>query len=181
MFKSFTSNDNKPAAKGKPKGATTPAADSPVPRPVRLASRMTLGGAAGTVVWGVYWVIISLAFKSQDARYVVQTQHVTLSKANTEVYASMLLVLVQALLYAGLWVWMGRMNTFGRNWARITSTVFFLLWTYETYRAISGLSTWIAFGNLIVMLAIWGFGAGALFFLWRPDSTAYFKAQSQRS
>jgi hypothetical protein len=180
MFKSFTSNENKPAAKGKPKGTTTPADDAPIPKPVRLAGKLALGGAAGSVVWGVYWAILALAFKGQDARYVVNTQHVTLSKANTEVYASMLLVLVQALLYAGLWVWIGRMNTFGRNWARITSTVFFLLWTYETYRAISGLSTYIALGNLLIMLAIWGFGAGALYFLWRPDSTVYFKATSQR-
>jgi len=58
--------------------------------------------------------------------------------------------------------------------------VFFLLWTYETYRAISGLNTWIALGNLLIMLAIWGCGAGALYFLWRPASTAYFKATSQR-
>jgi hypothetical protein len=178
MFKSFTSNENKPAAKGKSKGMTMPAGGSLSPRPVRLAGRLMLGGAAGTVVWGVYWAIVSFAFKNQTAAYLVQTDHYTRSKANTEIYASMLFILVQALLYAGLWVWMGRMSTFGRNWARISSTVFFLLWTYETYRAISGLNTWIALGNLLIMLAIWGFGAGALYFLWRPDSTAYFKGTS---
>jgi hypothetical protein len=181
MFKSFTSNDNKPTANGKPKGTTQRAGDSSAPAPVRLAGRLTLGGAAGTVVWGIYWAIVTLAFKSQTASYLVKTQNYSPSKANTEVYASMLFVLVQALLYAGLWVWMGRMNNFGRNWSRITSTAFFLLWTYETYRAISGLSTYIALGNLIIMLGIWGFGAGALYFLWRPDSTAYFKATSQRA
>jgi hypothetical protein len=181
MFKSFTSNDNKPTANGKPKGATQRADDFAAPGPVRRAGKLALGGAAGTVVWGIYWAIVTLAFKSQTATYLVKTQHYSLSKANTEVYASMLFILVQALLYAGLWIWMGRMNTFGRNWSRIASTVFFLLWTYETYRAINGLSTYIALGNLVIMLAIWGFGAGVLYFLWRSDVTPYFKGTSQRS
>ena len=38
MFKSFTSNDNKPAAKGKPKVAMMPADASPAPKPVWLAA-----------------------------------------------------------------------------------------------------------------------------------------------
>jgi len=33
---------------------------------------------------------------------------------------------------------------------------------------------------IIVGLVIWGFGAAALYFLWRPDLTPYFKGASQR-
>ena len=70
---------------------------------------------------------------------------------------------------------MARANQAGRSWARITASVLFLLWTYQTYRGISGLKTYLDLGALLIMLGIWGIGVGALYYLWRPESSAFFK------
>jgi hypothetical protein len=71
---------------------------------------------------------------------------------------------------------MARKNQEGRGWARITSSVLFLLWS---------LWSWITLGTtvravlplviMVVTLALWAIGAVALFLIWRPDATAYYK------
>jgi hypothetical protein len=179
MFKSFTSSDNKPAATGK-KPAPAGSGDSAGATAVGRAARLMLGGAAGTLIWGIYWVTLALAFKNDTAAYYAKAQHVTLSQANSRVVGGMLVTIIEVVLFIGLWLWMARMNKDRQNWARIASTVFFFVWTYETYQAISGLSTYIALINLIIMLLIWGTGLGALYYLWRPESTAFFKSAAQR-
>jgi hypothetical protein len=138
-----------------------------------------LGGAAGTVAWGIFWLVVALAFKSDTAAYYVKTQHITLAKANSQVIGSLVFTVVEVLLFVGLWVWMSRMSGDGHNWARIASTVFFFIWSYETYGAITGLSTYIALGNLIIMLLVWGAGLGALYYLWRPESKAFFTSPTK--
>ena len=178
MFKSFTSSDNKPAATGK-KSAPVGSDTSAGARAVGRAGRLMLGGAAGTLIWGIYWVTLALAFKSDTAAYYVKAQHVTLSQASSRVVGGMLVTIIEVVLFIGLWLWMARMNSGRQNWARIASTVFFFVWTYETYLAINGLSTYIALVNLIIMLMIWGAGLGALYFLWRPESAAFFKSAQQ--
>ena len=35
--------------------------------------------------------------------------------------------------------------------------------------------------SLILILALWVIGAVTIFYLWRPASTAYFKAQSPKA
>src|SRR5260370_10845803 len=173
MFKSFTSSDNKPAATRKKSPAADPA-DSTGAAAVGRAAKLMLGGAAGTLAWGIFWVIVALVFKSDTANYYVKTQHLTPAKANSQVNGGLLVTIVEVILFVALWLWMARTNRDRQSWARIASTVFFLIWSYETYQAITGLSTYIALGNLIIMLLVWGAGLGALYYLWRPESKAYF-------
>ena len=47
------------------------------------------------------------------------------------------MLVVVGLIGIALWIWMAQMNKRGRNWARITSTVFFAL---DTLGAIGGLA-----------------------------------------
>jgi hypothetical protein len=179
MFKSFTTSVNKPADTGKKSAAAGIDSTAGV-LAVGRAGRLMLGGAAGTLIWGIYWVTLALAFKNNTAAYYVKAQHVTLSQANSRVVGGMLVTVIEVVLFIGLWLWMARMNKDRQNWARIASTVFFFIWTYETYQAINGLSTYIALINLIIMLLIWGAGIGALYFLWKPESTAFFKSAAQQ-
>jgi hypothetical protein len=74
-----------------------------------------------------------------------------------------------------LWIWMAQMNQRGRNWARITSTVFFAL---ATLSAIGGLAGGTLSGgsiNRFYGLLVWVIGGVAIILLWRPSSTEYFK------
>ena len=72
----------------------------------------------------------------------------------------------------GLWVWMARMNLKGRNWARITGTVFFGLNTLDLLGLFGGSASAI---SAVFAIVIWLVGLGAVIMLWRRDSTAYFK------
>jgi hypothetical protein len=67
-------------------------------------------------------------------------------------------------------------NKRGKNWARITGTVFFGLYTLDLIlvaaRAASGIST-------VFAVVTWLVGLGATIMLWRRDSSAYFTVQQQ--
>jgi hypothetical protein len=171
MVKSTTGSGNAPAAKG----TTTTLGRTAAPLAVRRAVQLMLAGAAGTFVWGIYWAVVTLAFRSDTVTYYVKTAHLSASKASAEIGGSVLLIVVQAVLYAAFWVLMARMNRDGHGWARIVSIGLFLLWTYYTYQSIVELKTYIGLGNMIIELLIWGAGSAVLVNLWRPESTAYFK------
>jgi uncharacterized membrane protein (UPF0136 family) len=69
-----------------------------------------------------------------------------------------------------LWLWMARANSQGRNWARIVSTVLFVLATLHL------------FGNkgvvpVVFAVLTWLVGLAAVWLLWRPTSSAFFKPQ----
>src|ERR1700731_4032750 len=60
MFKSFTSSDSKLAAKGRAGSSTAPAP----PETVSRAVRFMFAGAAASLVWGLYLVIVTLTARS---------------------------------------------------------------------------------------------------------------------
>lgn len=194
-------SQGKPAAKASAKGtarggpaASTASTASPKPRtpfldlsaapaPLQRAARFMFAGSVGSFVLGAYLIIVTVTERSTSlasATSATGSKHLTASQFNTEFTGIIIYDIVLTLVCAALWAWMARMNQGGRGWARIVATVFFLIWTYYTYQTISGLSTWIVLGVLIIELAIWGVGAAALYYLWRPDSTAFFKEQQRR-
>ena len=71
-----------------------------------------------------------------------------------------------------LWLWMARANGQGQNWARILSTVLFGLATLDLFGVVSQPKTVL---GLVFPVLTWLVGAGAVFLLWRPESTAFFK------
>jgi hypothetical protein len=191
MTKSPTGSGNKPAAKGSPNGSPK---DSPRPSPSRLESilqlstapapiqravKVMVAGAAATLVWGLFGVVVNLAFRTDAVNNIVKTSHVSVSNATAQVNGIVLWDVIVAVVCAGIWILMARMNRNGRSWARIASSVLFLIWTYEVYQSINGLrgaaSPAIGIGAILLGLLIWGCGAGALYYLWRPESTAFFK------
>jgi hypothetical protein len=133
---------------------------TPPPGPVRRAARLTLAGAAGTMVYELYWLIVALANRAATLRHVV--------------FALAVIIAV-----AALWVWIGRANRSGHGWARIAASALFLLWSYETYQSISIANTAVGLVSLIIMLIVWGIGAAAIYQLWMPKSSAYFKSSSR--
>lgn len=91
-------------------------------------------------------------------------------------------IVIGAVMVA-LWIWMGKMNGAGLKWARITASAFFALWTIDTYLVVNSLKagqfvTGWQIVSLVMQLALWVLGMAAIALLWRPVSTAYFKAQS---
>jgi hypothetical protein len=84
----------------------------------------------------------------------------------------LVIALISAAVGIGLWIWMARANGKGRNWARITSTVLFVIETLSVLEAVRGPKTVVA---LVFPVLTWLVGAGAIWLLWRPESSAFFK------
>jgi hypothetical protein len=88
---------------------------------------------------------------------------------------------VGALIGAGLWFWMASANRAGKNWARITSTVFFaldciaLLSIFALASKVKASAADILIASALVQ---WLIGLGAIVFLWQRASSAYFAARN---
>jgi len=87
------------------------------------------------------------------------------------------LAIISGVLGIALWLWMARANSRGRNWARIVSTVLFGLATLDLFGVLSQPKTLI---GLIFPVLTWLVGAGAVFFLWRKESSEFFKPRQLR-
>jgi hypothetical protein len=92
--------------------------------------------------------------------------------------------IVFALVVIALWLWMARADGQGRNWARILSTVLFglaalqLRGDFTPPVSHSGFgATVLYYGGTVLFLAAWLAGAAAVWLLWRPASSAFFKSQ----
>ena len=88
---------------------------------------------------------------------------------------------VAGLALIGLWLWMARATSQGKNWARILSTVLFALATLELLSALEGIGKDGVAQALFAGLT-WLSGLAAVWMLWRPASSAFFKsAKAARS
>ena len=143
------------------------------PTSVQTAVRLMYAGAGiSTISFILGLVTIG------SVRHTLEKQYPTYSasKINSLVNAEIVIVVVAGIIGVGLWLWMAWANKRGKNWARITGTVFFGLYTLDMIlvaaRAASGIST-------VFAIVTWLVGLGATIMLWRRDSSAYINAQQQ--
>jgi len=203
MSKSFTAGDKQPpAGAGKPAKAgrqerpERPGRGQPVrpasleaPAPVRRAVRFMQVGAIGGALSLLFNVIGSFSLKSNmmAANAAKLKDHqVTASQISSTATALIVYTIIVGLVSIGLWLWMARMNAAGRSWARITASVLFALWSLYTYSVIGELHGGVTITvtliiSMVLILALWVIGVAAIFQLWRPASTAYFKAVKEES
>ena len=151
----------------------------PAPTPVRTAVKLMYAGAAVSAVY----LIILLAIVIGDIKAV----HASWNGHRLATAPSITLGIVSGLVVIALWLWMARANRQGRNWARILSTVLFGLATLQLIKLISDLqqpvshagfgATVLNYGVTALFAAAWLAGAAAVWLLWRPVSSAFFKPQ----
>jgi uncharacterized membrane protein (UPF0136 family) len=133
----------------------------PVPAPVLTAVRFMYGGAASTAA--VFLVTVLPVIGDIHGRFFGHPLSATPLTIT-------LFIVFFGLIPVALWLWMARAVGRGRNWARITSTVLFVLATLELISSrgvvpvVSAALTW-----LIGLAVVW--------LLWRPASSAFFKPQ----
>lgn len=186
MFKSFTASDKKQPAKPRRAGPADLAAPPAPPAPLHRAVRFMRAGAVASGLSLIFTVIGSFSLKhnmmTANAQKLQQHQ-ITASQISSTATGLIIYTILIGLVSIGLWLWMARMNEAGRRWARITASVFFALWSLYTYSVLGELHGGVTITatlivSLILILALWVIGAATVFYLWRPASTAYFKAQS---
>jgi len=146
----------------------------PAPPSVANAVKLMYAGAAVSAVS----LIISLADISGTKTAIRKARPnltaTQVSQLNTFIIS---LAIVSGLIGIGLWLWMARANNQGKNWARIMSTVLFGLATLDLVGVFSQPKTLL---GLIFPVLTWLVGLGAIWLLWRPDSTAFFRPQGFR-
>jgi hypothetical protein len=156
-----------------------PSGDRPVeplrpvaPAPVLTAVKLMYAGAAVSTVS----LIISLA-DIGGSKAAIRKARPSLSTAQVNQLNTFIvtLAIVSGLVGIGLWLWMARANGQGKSWARILSTVLFCLATLDLVGVFSEPKTAL---SLIFPILTWLVGLGAVYLLWRPESTAFFKPQS---
>ena len=146
----------------------------PAPPSVMNAVKLMYVGAAVSTVS----LIISLAdiggTKTAIRKARPSLTATQVSQLNTFIIS---LAIVSGLIGVALWLWMAWANKQGKNWARILSTVLFGLATLDLVGVFSEPKTLL---GLLFPVLTWLVGLGAVFLLWRPASTAFFKPQELR-
>jgi hypothetical protein len=168
----------------KPVEPLRPAAPGPVLNAVKL---MRAAAAVSTVA-----LIISVTLIG-DTKAAVRKANPGLNAAQArDLNVLITLAIVSSLVVIALWLWMARANGQGRNWARILATVLFGLATLELIRQYpsSQLGHLVLGGQvqpvihygfgvtalaLIVPALTWLAGLAAVWLLWRPAASAFFR------
>ncbi len=147
-----------------------------VPEPVRpgpppsvvMAVRLMYAGA----VVSALSLIVGLATIG-SLRSSLHKSDPTLTASQLHSLQSVVVVgsVVIGVIGVALWVWMALMNKAGKSWARIVSTV---LYGMDTLVLLLGVARAGAAAGTLVSILTWLIGLGAVIFLWRKDSSAYF-------
>ena len=158
---------------GQPAGPLRPAA----PAPVRTAVKLMYAGAAVSAVE----LIIGLALIIVDITAAARGRFLGHSLAAQKPLI-LTVWIVFGLVVIALWLWMARANGQGRNWARILSAVLFGLATLQLRGDFTQPGSHAGFGVTVLyyggtalFVAAWLAGAAAVWLLWRPASSAFFK------
>jgi hypothetical protein len=152
--------------------------DPSLPATMRKAVRFMLAGAAITAVFALFEVIATIVDKNSiDINGKPPT--------SSQLLTAIIFLIVSYAVYCLLWVLMARFNRAGMKWARIVASVLFAISTFQLYETIDSLHggqviTAADIIYIVITLASWAVGVGAIAMLWRSDSTAYYQAQTIR-
>jgi hypothetical protein len=144
--------------------------------PVRTAVTFMYAGAAVSIVN----LIIALTLLGDTKAYHLRWNGHSLTAAQISDWRPLIITVTIVFfpLVPALWLWMARANGRGRNWARVLSTVLFGVATLDLTSVFGPagihLSLAPAAADWITVLT-WLAGLAAVWLLWRPDSTAFFK------
>ena len=151
------------------------------PAPVRTAVRLMYAGAAVSAVG----LIMGLALIIVDINAAARGRFLGHSLTAPQMRPLVITVwIVFGLAGIALWLWMARANGRGWSWARIVSTVLFVLATLQLRGAFTQPVSHVGFGvrvlyygSTVLSAAAWLAGLAAVWLLWHPASTAFFRSQ----
>jgi len=141
------------------------------PASVLTAVKLIYAGAALSLVG----IVVTLTQKDAIRKMIAANNpKLTQSQLDVAMNVGLTFGVILGLLGAGLWLWMASANKKGYSWARVVSSVFFGIDTLYLLYVL------FAAGNpaiqKVAALLLWLVGLGAVVFLWRSDSSAYFNA-----
>ena len=144
----------------------------PAPPSVLNAVKLMYAGAAVSTVSLIVSLVDISGTKAAIRKARPSLSAAQVNQLNTFIIS---LAIISGVIGIALWLWMARANGQGRNWARIVSTVLFGLATLDLFGVVSQPKTLL---GLVFPLLTWLIGAGAVFLLWRGESTTFFHPQT---
>jgi hypothetical protein len=158
-----------------PSQGFTPTVQS-VPQSISRAVKVMYAGAAASLIGIIVDLTAVGSLRSQIAKHDTKNgQPLTTAQVNTLVHLEIGAFIVVGLITVGLWIWMARGAAGGKNWARITSTVFFGLATIGTLTGLAGGMTSAGGAARFYGILVWLIGLVAIVLLWQRTSSAYFR------
>lgn len=140
------------------------------PPSVLTAVKLMYAGA----VLSMLSVVVGLTQKETIRKAIVSKYpSYTQSQIDAGVNFGLAFIVVGGIIGLALWLWMASANKKGHSWARITSTVLFVINSLGLlFNIVSGTST----VQTIFAVVVWLVALGAIIFLYRADSSAFFKS-----
>ena len=148
-----------------------------VPQSVTRAVQVMYVGALASLVGVILDLLTRHSLRTYISQHATRNgKRLTAAQVGDTYHAELVVLVVVGLIGIALWIWMAQMNKRGRNWARVTSTVFFAL---NTLGAIGGLAGGAVTGgsvNRFYGIVVWVIDGIAIILLWQRTSSEYFKA-----
>jgi hypothetical protein len=144
-----------------------------MPAAVRNAVKLMYLGAAASLA---AIVIDLMTLNASKHGLLAHSASMTVRQADTLGRTLAIAWVAGGMITAALWIVIARACGKGRNWARITGTVFFGIATLDLFGSIAAP---LAVAARIVPVVIWLIGLGAVVLLWRRATSAFF-SPSQR-
>jgi hypothetical protein len=142
------------------------------PPSIQKAVKLMYAGAAVSTVSLIVSVILPLAnIAASKAALKKDHPSLTASQVNQAFNLGIAVAVISGAVGAVLWLWMARANGQGKNWARITSSVFFGLATISLFSVLNDPSVL----GVIFAVLLWVVGLGAIILLWRRESSDFYK------
>ncbi len=150
-------------------GGTVQTERPPAPQPVRNAVKLMYAGAAISAISLILSLTTTGSLKSAIRSHY---PHYTVTQVNHLYNQIIAAAIVSAVIGIALWLVMAWANGKGMSWARIVSCVLF---AFNTIGLIAFFRQPETALSLVFEVLVWLVGLGAIWFLWRPESSAYFK------
>ncbi len=152
-------------------GAAEPEPQRPAPpTPVLQAVKLMYAGA---IVSAVSLIITLVTVGSLKTAIHNADPSLSASKLHSAEVAAVAVAIIFGLIGIGLWLWMAYANKAGKNWARITATVFFGL---DTLSVLTSFRQAEPVLSRLISILVWLIGLGAIVLLYQRESSAYFSA-----
>lgn len=156
-------------------GAAEPEPQRPAPpTPVVQAVKLMYAGA---IVSAISLIITLATVGSLKTAIHNADPTLTASKLHSAEVAAVAVAIIFGLIGIGLWLWMAYANKAGKNWARITATVFFGL---DTLSVLTSFRQAEPVLSRLISVLIWLIGLGVIVLLYQRESSAYFGASKNR-
>ncbi|HEX2744826.1 MAG TPA: hypothetical protein VHN16_10545 [Streptosporangiaceae bacterium] len=127
---------------------------------------------AGAAVSTVSLIVSLVSIGGTKAEITRSRPNLTVAQVNQLNTFIIALALLSGIVGIALWLWMARANSQGKSWARIVSTVLFCLATVDLVGVVGEPKTLL---GLIFPVLTWLLGLGAVFLIWRGQSSAFYK------